>query len=332
MRVEGKKIMDKVSIIVPVYNVEKYLGRCIESLVRQGYKNLEIILIDDASKDNSRDIMVKYAKEDERIRLLYQSCNQGVSAARNRALKEATGEWICFCDGDDWYELDFVQKMLDCAKKRNADYIICNYKIVSDRNAAIVSGSIDAINKKNINNKLVVACGPTSSCTHMIKKELFISSNVRYPEGCRQNEELPVIPVLAKYAKCIAIVDEPLYCYYQRGNGSSASNIPEEKEENFLYAWNLMSKALGEGFDDELEYHAIYALVYGKILEMCKNRKTSAEIKQKIETYERMFPRYWENKYLCNIGLTKRVFIAIERKKMILILKFISWIHGKIVG
>lgn len=323
--------MDKVSVIVPVYKVAPYLARCIESLLGQTYQCMEIILIDDASPDCSRDIIAEYADKDNRILPIYQEHNQGVSAARNRALNEVTGEWVCFCDGDDWYEVDLIEKMLKCAQRESSDYVICNYKIVSDQKPAIISGSIDSL-RSGCDKRLVIACGPTSSCTHMIRKELFEISGVCYPVGCCQNEELPVIPVLAKYAKRIALVDEPLYNYYQRGDGSSASNVFAGSEENFLFAWRLMRDKLGDGFDAELQYHAIYALMYGKILDMCKQKASSTEIKQKITDYEGMFLGCWENIYLSNLGKAKQIFLWMERKRWICGLRFMAWMHSKIVN
>ena len=105
--------MCKVSIIVPVYNVGRYLERTVHSLLNQTHRNVEVLLIDDGSKDDSRQVMEKLAAEDSRVVALVQPCNQGVSAARNRGLDEMTGEWVCFCDGDDWYEPAFVEKMLN---------------------------------------------------------------------------------------------------------------------------------------------------------------------------------------------------------------------------
>lgn len=322
--------MDKVSIIVPVYKVEKYLSRCVESLINQTYRNLEILLVDDASPDNSRRIIKEFAEKDLRVRPLYQEHNLGVSQARNRGLEEMTGDWVCFCDGDDWYDIDYVEKMLQCASREMSDYIICNYKIVSEHGPTIISGSLDGI-KDHHDRKYVIACGPTSSCTHMIRKELFDIYGIRYPTGCKQNEELPVIPVLAMYAKKIAVLEEPLYNYYQRGDGSSASNMSVGYEENFIHAWKLMHEKLGNRYKAELQYHAIYVLMYGKILEMCKHNIGSVEVKQKIAEYEQMLPDCWENVYLMNLSRAKRIFLWMERKRWICGLRFLAWVHGKIV-
>lgn len=98
---------DKISVIVPVYNVEKYIRKCVDSLIQQNYKNIEIILVDDGSPDNSSAILDKFATEDERVKVIHKT-NGGVSSARNAGLDIATGEYIMFVDGDDWVEPDYV--------------------------------------------------------------------------------------------------------------------------------------------------------------------------------------------------------------------------------
>ena len=102
--------MYKISVIVPVYNVEKFLAQCLESLVLQTYKNLEIIIVDDGSSDNSYKIYKKYAKSDSRIQIIKQK-NAGVSAARNTGLASATGEYVHFIDSDDYIDIDYYEKI-----------------------------------------------------------------------------------------------------------------------------------------------------------------------------------------------------------------------------
>ena len=323
--------MDRVSIIVPVYNVAPYLPRCIESLLGQTHSNVEVILVDDCSKDDSKSVMQEYAQRDNRVCTIYQPKNKGVSAARNRALDLISGDWVCFCDGDDWYELDFVEKMLDCAKKENADYIMCNYKIVSEYRPEIVAGSIDGLSS-GCDIKTVIACGPTSSCTHMIKKVLFDISCVRYPEECRQYEELPVIPVLAKYANKIGVVEEALYNYFQRGDGSSASNVAKDSEKNFFIAWKIMQEKLGNDYCVEAEYHAIYALFYGEILILCKRKESRKAIKEKILSYEMSFPQYYDNPYILHMGKAKKIFLWLVKNRIIIGVRLLSWMHSKIVS
>ena len=115
----------KVSVIVPVYNVEKYLKRCLDSIINQTYKNIEIILVNDGSKDNSRDICEEYEKKYENISLINQE-NGGLSAARNTGLKHINGEAVTFVDSDDWLESDAIEYYVDSMKKHNVDMVVTN--------------------------------------------------------------------------------------------------------------------------------------------------------------------------------------------------------------
>ena len=116
----------KVSIIVPAYNVENYIKKCIDSLIKQTYKNIEIIVVNDGSKDNTLKVLNNYLKKDKRICIIDQK-NEGVSAARNNALAIATGEYVVFVDSDDWLEIDFCEKMLKATIDTNADIGMCGY-------------------------------------------------------------------------------------------------------------------------------------------------------------------------------------------------------------
>lgn len=115
-----------ISIIVPVYNVEKYLPQCLESLINQTYANIEIICVNDGSTDNSLEILDKYAKRDSRIIVINQK-NSGVSVARNAALKIISGKYLMFVDGDDWIELNNCETAYNLIEKYNADVVMWSY-------------------------------------------------------------------------------------------------------------------------------------------------------------------------------------------------------------
>lgn len=133
-----------ISIIVPVYNAEKYLNRCISSLLNQTYYNLEIILVNDGSTDNSKKICKNAAKNDSRIKLI-NSVNEGVSLARNKGLKEANGDYISFVDSDDYVEPDYVEKMLLTLKSKKVDIVYCS-AVVENINGVFIQREYEKIN------------------------------------------------------------------------------------------------------------------------------------------------------------------------------------------
>lgn len=117
--------MIRVSIIIPVYNAEEHLTKCVESVLAQTEKNIEIILIDDGSRDSSLDICQAYEKQDERVRVIHQE-NFGVSVARNRGIEIAVGEYIGFVDSDDWIQRDMYERLLKEAEETGAEVVMCD--------------------------------------------------------------------------------------------------------------------------------------------------------------------------------------------------------------
>ena len=218
---------NKISIIVPVYNVEKYIKKCLDSIVNQTYKNLEIIIINDGSTDDSLSIVEKYKKKDKRI-LLISQINQGVSAARNNALKCVSGDYIMFVDSDDWLELDTCHKLIDKVEKEKSDIVIFNF--IKEFNSKSVRNlsydeNFDLSIKENYDKFLSVMISPFYkvknlrylglgyACNKIIKKDCI--KNVKFPfEGIQAyNEDIMFYLQLFKNAKKISLSNEFLYHY-----------------------------------------------------------------------------------------------------------------------
>ena len=141
--------MSKVSIVVPIYNVEKYLEQCIDSIINQTLKDIEIILVDDGSPDNCPQICDDYAKKDSRIKVVHKK-NGGLSSARNAGIEVATGDYIGFVDSDDYIELDMYEKMYSIAIENNVDFVMSDYYRVSDGGKVIATLDMDeGIYEKN---------------------------------------------------------------------------------------------------------------------------------------------------------------------------------------
>ena len=147
----------KISIIVPAYNVQKYIKQCLESVINQTYKNLEIIVVNDGSKDKTLDIIENIAQIDERIIVINQE-NQGVSASRNNGLKSANGDFIMFVDSDDWLDLDTCEVLIKEAVKENADIVMCGY-VREYENTSLTKASFDE-------DKIIFKCEDVKSKLH----------------------------------------------------------------------------------------------------------------------------------------------------------------------
>lgn len=210
-----------VSVVVPVYKVEQYLHKCVESILRQTYRNLEIILIDDGSPDSCPDICDNYADKDSRVRVIHKE-NGGLSDARNAGLKIATGEWVSFVDSDDWVEPDFIATLLEVAQKNSADISVCAYTKVYDdkpgQKMAIgeqqkVMTSIEAMRDLLTYKKY----GGVMTWNKLYKLSIFRDHNIEFPKGKIHEDNFTTYKTYY-YANRIAYTDKPLLYYLQRSD------------------------------------------------------------------------------------------------------------------
>ncbi len=211
-----------VSVIVPVYNVEKYLVRCIESILAQTYTNLEILLIDDGSTDSSGKMCDEYAEKDSRIRVIHQE-NQGLAEVRNVGIRKAKGEWIQFVNSDDWIDAETIETCYRLSQEYGAD--IVSFIIQSER-AYGKSLSVDSFSPKLMSStealslilwsKYITA----SSCNKFAKKDLF--SGVEYPRG-KLFEDIHTVYKYVSKAKNVLCTDHPFYHCLQRSGSITHS-------------------------------------------------------------------------------------------------------------
>lgn len=169
----------KFSIIIPVYNVEKYLSKCIKNLLLQTYSNFEIILVDDGSPDNSPVLCDEYAKKDSRIKVIHQK-NQGVSCARNNGIKIAKGEWILFCDSDDWLDVNTLEKAIIEINENQYDLIQFGFRYVYPSKEKIIKPFTNDYNK-NITY--------LHFCSMILRKDFLVNNNISFPENITLAED-----------------------------------------------------------------------------------------------------------------------------------------------
>lgn len=321
--------MIDVSIIIPVYNAEKYLKRCAESLIKQ-QENIEILLIDDCSTDNSREIARQLQNQNSCVKVIELEKNKGVSNARNVGIENAHGNYIMFCDSDDWYEENAISTFLKLAKKRKADFITANYYI-SYENKKIKVDTSSYFSKDKITKVEIVSYMTLTSCSKLIKRELFIDNNIKYPTDIKRCEELEVIPILAYKAQNPIAIDDVLYNYYQRAN--SASNKIEKDISYFDKSFRRFKQQIDEEkYKEELEFRAIEHLLYGKTLIMLKTKIDSKEIRKHIEKFKKSYPNFMKNKYLKNFNKAKKIFIYTLNYNALILSKTFAVIHDKFVG
>lgn len=206
--------MEKISVIVPVYNVEKYLNKCIDSIINQTYKNLEIILVDDGSTDSSGEICNQYAKKDDRIKVIHK-VNGGLSDARNKGIEVATGEYISFIDSDDYIVENMYEKLISDMTKYNADMVMCRlidcYGTIPelDKNENVklldVEESIKIVLEAQITSVTVV--------NKLYNKKIF--NELKFPKGKTSEDAYIMIDIIMKCKKIVLDMSQ-LYYYIHR--------------------------------------------------------------------------------------------------------------------
>lgn len=333
----------KISVIVPVYKVEKYLERCIRSILRQTYKNLEIILIDDGSPDNCPAICDKLAEEDKRVRVFHIK-NQGVSNARNVGLENASGEFVTFVDSDDRIDSTMYEKLIKKQVETNADLVFSRYLYEDENTHEITkvderrlqdfceSGDLKYFYNHTSNNdkngdKIVI----TESVMCNIWRVLFkreVVEDVRFNLGIKFMEDVVFLSeILAKKDKKIAFIDEYLY-YYLLRESSAVRTRAKIIYQNSLAYLSAIKKVLVESEFEKhlpaLEYFCysecvLAKVVFGENIDLKKIKSWGSK------------ENYKANKTL-TFGLKQKVKYFLIRHKMFWLLKFlykVKWLWRK---
>lgn len=211
-----------ISIIVPCYNVERYVEQCIRSIMGQSYKNIEIITVDDGSPDNSSQILDKLANEDSRIKVIHKQ-NAGVSAARNSGLDVATGDYVVFVDGDDYLAPDYVDYMLQLAYKNDSDFVMSQNCYTQENEPQISKDSIKTMSPSEatallISPRVIVGCW-----NKMFKREFINKFTLSFSTTLFYGEGLTFITKASQLANCVTVGNRKVY-YYRRNNEASATS------------------------------------------------------------------------------------------------------------
>lgn len=232
----NKEYSDLISIVVPVYNVEAYLIRCVDSIINQTYQNLEIILVDDGSTDNSGLICDSVASKDKRIRVIHQK-NGGLSAARNAGIEVASGKYLGFVDSDDYIDLNMYQSMIDKIYSDKADIVICDC-ILEELNGSVQEYEALPNVVMSQNEVLKHLDGYTyhsywkyvTAWNKLYNRVLFDS--LRYPNG-KIHEDEYIIHKLYEKCNVVSVMENKFYHYIQRPNSITTMNILSKLKASF---------------------------------------------------------------------------------------------------
>ncbi len=217
-----------VSVIIPVYNAESYIARCVTSVLDQSYANLEVILVDDCSTDSTLSVLRRVLDErnDGRARLICHERNQGSAAARTTGINAAHGDYMVHVDCDDWVEPDFIAKMAAKATACNADIVVCefNYVFAAHNEWKHIS---EPANATGFLAQVLNGTLHASLCNKLIRSSIIMGHRLRPLPGVNILDDKSMLYKAAYYARTVAYVHEPLYCY-NRCNAASYTSVAQD--------------------------------------------------------------------------------------------------------
>lgn len=243
----------KISIIIPVYNVEKYIKKCLISITNQSLKELEIIVVNDGSSDNSLEIIKKIKEKDSRIKIIDKK-NGGLSSARNIGIRESCGEYILNIDGDDWIEKECCKEMYEKAINNNLDIVIADmywnfgeenvqYRHDLQLNEEKIISNIKYL-ENFFNNKIF-----PNSCNKLYKAELYKKNNIYHPLNISMGEDLSTTPRLAYYAERIGKINKSYYHYIQHNSESLTKKNSRKRIYELLEAFKILEDFFSKDYD-----------------------------------------------------------------------------------
>ena len=305
--------MTKLSVIVPVYNVEKYIKKCLDTLTNQTLKDIEILVINDGSPDNSQKIIDKYVKKHKNIKS-YIKENGGLSDARNYGIEKAKGEYIAFVDSDDYISENMYEVMYNKAKEKDYDMVVCNLNYVYDDK---IVKAYSNIKEDTTDIKRTMLNIYPSAWNKIFKRDLF-DSGIKFKKNV-WFEDVEFIYRLLPSVKSIGVVDNHFYQYVQREG--SITNTINEKLYHYIDNWNGIIKYYKDNniyntYKKELEYsyvRYIYATFVKQASRYCKEDYLKA-VEKAIENVKNNFPHYRKNKYF--YGSIKGVYLLLFNKEV----------------
>lgn len=281
----------KVSVVIPVYNGEKSVEISLKSLSEQTDKNFEVIIVDDGSKDKTKDIVLEYIKSDSRFKYFFQE-NAGVSVARNKGMQLATGEFITFLDSDDFYKETFIEKMVNKVQSESADVCYCGYNIVSPNKLKIKKTKFRS---KNLLLYYILGRVSIHTTGWIIRKKLIEEFDIKFPEGISWGEDFEFFCEVLSHSKKNAYVKEYLTNYRVEFEENRLSDFSMDKIDKDFISIQRISEKLNIINDKAIErallsYRLQALLVYRLLLAFNLNVS-----KKEILNYYKKYQMYFKN-------------------------------------
>lgn len=282
-----------VSIIIPIYNVEKYLDKCINSIVEQTYNNIEIILVNDNSPDNSIDICKKYEKLDNRVVLINKKHNQGVSAARNSGIEISKGEYIVFVDADDWLDKGYISYMVNMIKQNDCDFGISKNCYKYDNEVSNTTDKIEIISSEEATALLLSPIIEVGCWNKIYKRSLLINNNINFNTKQYFGEGLLFITTIAQASKKVAVSSKKMYHYRQDNSTSATKEFRIDKYKNGEKSLDIIRDSLKSKSEIVLQQlYLHYCLFYSNAIFGTMKFGNKKIYKDEIKTWKLKLKEY----------------------------------------
>lgn len=305
--------MPKISVIIPVYKSENYLEKCFDSILGQTLGDIEIVVVNDGSPDNSQQIIDRYKENYPGVFKTFIQENKGQAAARNFGLQHAVGEFIAFVDSDDYVETNAYKTSYSYAKENDLDIVCFGMYEVKGEDRVPVDYRYVTID----DSKLGYILNEASPCNKIIKRSIFADNDLRFTEK-RIYEDLELIPQLALYTDKIGYVNECLYNYViHQGSTMRQETYNPKLACIFDVANTLKEKFFDTDYRTELEFLYIEHLLHSAVLRFLKYEEGKKDIEKISDLMKDTFPKWRNNKYykmqhwkykvMCNLAYNKAI-------------------------
>ena len=316
----------KISVVIPVYNVEKYLAKCLHSILAQDLRDIELIAVNDGSTDSSLDILKSFASKDCRIKIIDKN-NAGTSSARNDGIRAASGEYITFVDSDDWVDQGYLSEIYNFARENNLDVVISDIYYEYSADKLKYAKDMWALDKTLLSSAEWVQewkrrCVFLDVTNKLFRKELFRDNGIYFPEDLKYGESAVVTPMIMSSAQYIGKIDKAFYHYLQRENSTVYMVIAEERSRALYKAFALLtafSRNNNYDWEDDEFINANASYVY-RVAMFSKDEQALKEFVRiskiyHIKTTERSVNKYAKILHYCPSMLLARFFVWMKNIK-----------------
>ena len=311
--------MPKATVVVPVYNVEKYLEKCVDSILAQTEPDFELLLVDDGSTDGSGRLCDKLAEKDGRVRVIHQK-NQGLGGARNTGIQQAQGDWLLLVDSDDWIEPQTLEKTMEAGLREEADLVMFAFRTVDEQGRELGVFREDMPKERGIGLQEHKEALLTAPCAwnKLYRRNFFQGTGLAYPPRVWY-EDLRTSPKLMAKAGRMVFLDEVGYNYLQR-QGSIMKSANLERNREILDAFDdllpwFRKEGLFEAYRRELEYLAVFHVYLTAGVRVALADRKSPLLRELAAYVEERFPGWRQNPYLPKLGGKRRLLVSLLQKK-----------------